>query len=354
MKSLKETYAIPNEQLLRIEALCDGYRQFFEDPANATPKIIVHTPAENAPTWEEMLADPLVMLESQLKTVARHLAVEDDYVPAVRVNFGTAQVAAAFGCGIVIPENNPPAACSHPLQRLEDIHTLEMPSLDAALFPKLRAWTEIWLEHLPEGVRFQQPDIQSPFNTAHLVRGNEILTDFFDDPDALDVLLTKVADYMIDLVPVLNRQIGNTTGWFADWGMLWKGAGRLSNCTSDLIGPDLYERHVLPQDLRVLESMGGGRMHCCGGATEVIRTFASRCRITGLDFDSGIHDPYEICRVAAPELAVLLENYGHPFPLTDRLLAGDWPEKRNIAVVTQAPGIPEARELVKKLRASVP
>lgn len=48
-----------------------------------------------------------------------------------------------------------------------------------------REWTEIYLDNLPEGMLIQHPDIQSPFDTAHLVRGDDILLDFYDDPAAV-------------------------------------------------------------------------------------------------------------------------------------------------------------------------
>lgn len=50
------------------------------------------------PTWEERLSDPLVMLKAELDTLKPHIEMEDDRVPTVRVQFGTTQVAAAFGC----------------------------------------------------------------------------------------------------------------------------------------------------------------------------------------------------------------------------------------------------------------
>lgn len=354
MTVLSDRYKLSDEQLQNVDELCNSYHLFHEDPQNATPKIIVHTPLDNMPSWEQMLADPVVMLEAQLRNVHRHLELGDDYVPAVRVNFGTAQIAAAFGSELVFPEGTTPAAGTHPVKTIEDIYKMEMPSLDAGWFPKLREWSDIWLENLPEGVRFQQPDIQSPFNSGHLVRGNDILMDFYDDPEALDHLLGMVADYMIKLIPALNEQIGNTTGWFADWGMLWKGYGRLSNCTSDLIGPEMYHEHVLSHDMRVLDSIGGGRMHCCGSSGDVIRSFAANPEITGLDFDSGIHDPWEICKLANPKMALILEYYGYAFPFIDRFLAGEWPEKRNITLITQAGSVDEAKDLIAKLRASMP
>ena len=72
-------------------------------------------------------------------------------------------------------------------------------------YGKLAEWTAIWKEHLPEGVHIQHPDIQSAFNSAHLIRGNDILTDFFDHPAELDLLLDKVTDFMLAITRTPRR-----------------------------------------------------------------------------------------------------------------------------------------------------
>lgn len=157
----------------RLEEVYSGYRLLWQDPAGCRPMIVVNTPPGNAPTWEQRLADPMVMLHDELDTLQRHLEIEDDYTASVRVQFGTAQVAAAFGCDLVFPENNLPACGSHVLARAEDVADLAMPSLSAGWYGKLAEWTELWKKHLPDGVHIQHPDIQSPFNTAHLIRGSK-------------------------------------------------------------------------------------------------------------------------------------------------------------------------------------
>ena len=181
-------------------AHCDDvvarYRLLHDDPAGCRPMIIINTPVQ-LPTWEARLADPLVMLRAELDLLRPHLEIRDDRVPTVRVQFGTAQVAAAFGCQMIVPENNLPAAGSHVLTEAAGVHGLKMPGLDAGWYGKLADWTHLWQKHLPPGVHLQLPDIQSAFNSAHLIRGNDILTDFYDAPGDVDVLLDTVTDYML-------------------------------------------------------------------------------------------------------------------------------------------------------------
>jgi len=349
--NLKNYLTVDERQRGRFERLYARYRLLYEDPANAWPMFIVNTPVAEQPTWEERLADPLVMLRAELDNLRGHLEIEDDRVPTARVQFGTAQVAAAFGCKLTIPTNSLPAAASHPLASARDVYSMEMPKLEAGWYGKLAEWTEVYRDNLPEGVHIQHPDIQSPFNNAHLVRGNDILTDFFDDPDAVCALLDLIADYTIKLVPWLKKMISDDPDWFFDWGAMWKGVARISNCSMHMISPEFYRRFVLPRDIRLMRAIGGGRVHYCGTAGEVIRAFFENPEISGLDYDSQYHDLWELSAVA-PERLTLLCPTPRDSATMHRLLAGDWPAKRNIILTTNADSVKDGRELLARLRRS--
>jgi uroporphyrinogen-III decarboxylase len=350
----KNCLELDDRQLARLDDMYDRYRLLHQNPDGCRPMIIVNTPVKGQPSWEERLADPLVMLHAELNALRPHLEIEDDRVPTVRIQFGTAQVAAAFGCSIVVPENNLPAAGSHVLARAEDVRTLPMPSLDAGWYGKLAEWTALWKEHLPEGVHIQHPDIQSAFNSAHLIRGNDILTDFFDDPESLGLLLDKVTDFMINITRHTKAMISNDADWFFDWGSLWKGFARISNCTMQMISPELYREHVLPRDVRFFEAVGGGRMHYCGITGAVIDEYLKVAPITGLDFDATRHDFFAICD-KAPDHIVLTPtgslSADHQF--IARLLKGDWPKKRNIIIAVNAASAAEGRQLIEALKKSI-
>lgn len=339
----------------RFEALYADYRMQSEDPAHCRPMIIVNTPVAGLPTWEERLADPMVMLRAELEALRPHLEIEDDRVPTVRVQFGTAQIAAAFGCEIVVPENNLPGAGSHVLARAEDVHELMIPSLDAGWYGKLAEWTEIWKENLPKGVHIQHPDIQSAFNSAHLIRGNDILTDFYDCPELVEALMRKVTDFMIAITRHTKAMISTDPDWFFDWGSMWKGCARISNCSMQMISPELYREHVLPQDTRFFEAIGGGRMHYCGITGGIIDDFFKVPSITGLDVDCGIHDFFALCE-RAPSHCVLMPTgaFRSTSPVIERLLQGDWPTKRNIIISVTAPSVEEGKRLQEKLHKSMP
>jgi hypothetical protein len=333
----------------RLSALYDRYRLLYADPDRCQPMFIINTPLESVPTWEERLADPMVMLRSELDAIVPHLEIGDDRVPTVRVQFGTAQVAAAFGCPVFVPENNLPSIGGHILRDARDVYDLPLPDTNAGWYGKLWQWQALWLQHLPEGVHIQHPDIQSAFNSAHLIRGNDILTDFYDDPPALGRLLDLVTDFMIAVTRRAKAMISNDTDWFFDWGALWKGAARISNCSMHMIRPEFYRQHVLERDIRFFDTVGGGRMHYCGSPDSVIDDFFSAPQITGLDYDCTYHDLWSLAG-RAPARVTLLQS---ATPETvQRLLAGDWPRKRNLIFTLSAGSIAEAREMLPALRAS--
>ena len=97
--------------------------------------------------------------------------------------------------------------------------------------------------------------------------------DFYDHPYELDVLLDKVTDFMIAITKHMKAAISADPAWFFDWGALWKGFARISNCSMHMISPELYRKHVLPRDIRFFDNVGGGRIHYCGSAKDVIEDF---------------------------------------------------------------------------------
>lgn len=102
--SLQGYLHIDDGQQERLADIADRYRSLHKDPQHCRPTIIINVPQPDMPSWEDMLADPLLMLKAQLDAIPRHLEIADDYLPTVQVNFGTGQVAASAGAACTGPE----------------------------------------------------------------------------------------------------------------------------------------------------------------------------------------------------------------------------------------------------------
>jgi hypothetical protein len=237
------------------------------------------------------------------------------------------------------------------LEKAEDVYTLEKPGLDSGWYGRLAEWTALWLENLPEGVHIQSPDIQSAFNSAHLIRGNDILMDFYDKSEAVKKLLDLVTDFMIDLTRHVKDMIRGGNEWFFDWGAMWKGSARISNCSMHMISPRFYHDYVLPRDVRFLDVVGGGRIHYCGTSDDVMDEFFRIPHLTGLDYDAEYHDLWSLSE-RAPKQVTLLHGAKSSDKSIQRLLEGDWPEKRNIIICVSVSSLKEGRQILKQLRES--
>jgi hypothetical protein len=349
---LNEHFNISDEQLARLEILTADYKKLYAEPDSCCPKIIVNTPVD-VPTVQEQVNDPAIMLYSELVRVQSHLDLKDDFLPMVRVGLGTAQVASAFGCEIFYQENSLPAVKNHSLTDLGMVMELGIPDKYAGQYKQLREYTEYYLENIPDYIPVQHPDIQSPFNSAHLIRGNDIFMDMYDDPDSIDKLLNIITDFMLKQLQWIKSMISDDKEWFYDWGGLWKGGARISNCSSQMIGPEMYIEHVLPRDVRFMEAIGGGRMHYCGDNTDVVETFFKNKYIHALDYEGERHDLWHLCEIAPVDFT-LFQSLVRGTEAWKRMFAGDWPDKKNIVIVIHAESLQEGEILLSDLRNACP
>jgi hypothetical protein len=62
---MKEYLKVNDELLARINDMRRRYRKLYETPEDCQPMIIINTPVE-LPCWKERLADPMLMLRSEL------------------------------------------------------------------------------------------------------------------------------------------------------------------------------------------------------------------------------------------------------------------------------------------------
>jgi hypothetical protein len=350
METLKNSLTLTDDQRRHLQSVEAKCRKFYTDPENAEPNFYVTAlPAE--PPVKDWINDPLGMLKMHLNRVKSHLEIGDDYLPTIRAEFGTALVPFAFGCEPYYTDMNLPAAGSHVLKDIQDARNLPRPGPESGLYRQVAETIRVFQEEKPDFVKIQLPDMQSPFNCSHLIRGDGIFMDFYDDPESVEVLLDKVTDYMISQIKYFNRLLKTDPEWFYDWGVLWKGQSRISNCSMQMISPDFYRNHVMARDARLFKSIGGGRMHYCGQVQAVIKDFFTIPDLHGFDGDPEFHDLWEIAPWAPKNLPISLK-YSRNTPAGERLLAGDWPAKRNLIIGFGAKTVAEGRETLKLMRES--
>ncbi len=343
----KNYLKISDEAYKKVQKNKEDYK-VYNDYEKAMPKIVINTPNRNKFTTPELISSPEIMLKNNLDTVQNHLDIGDDYIPQARIEFGTGQFAHAFGCEMYIPENSPVCNKSHILYELEDIENLELPDINAGWMAKVYEFTKFYTENKPEIVEMQLPDYQGPFNNAQLLRGTDILFDFYDSPEHVHILLDKMTDYQIQISKYYRELAGMEEGYFADWGMYWKGGARICNCSLHLLSTEFYRDFIKQYDEKFLDAMGGGRIHYCGTHDNgLIDMLANVKNNNGLDLDSQFHNIWETCGKLPKETVVTM-----PASEADitRILSGDFPNKRNIVLSMNADNIEDGKYLYQNIK----
>ena len=344
------------EELVNRTELEDKYRKLYLDPEHCEPLVQISFPVPSEYSRTEQFHSREKMLSQQLLEAEAHTRVGDDYLSALRVNFGTAQIAASFGCGIQEMGDSLPACKSHVLDDMELVSELRCPTMKDGLNERLMEYQEYFMKQKPSWIPVQHPDVQSAFNSAHLIRGNDILYDFYDYPDETRALLAKVTDFMLLWIREVKGQITQDSEWFYDMGGLWKGGARISDCSLQFLSPELYREFVRQEDERFLAGVGGGRVHYCGSHGEFLPEIWSMKSVTSMEIDSQFHDIYEVCSRAPRNVVMMFcdwSNRPENGPWLEKLLRQGCPEKRNIVIQAKASGEEEAKRLYEKIKRAV-
>jgi hypothetical protein len=238
--------------------------------------------AENAIDYRTYYEDPDEMLRLQLewKRRERELPLGDTILGeapetwTVSVDFHPVASAASFGCPVVFrPDAVPAHQCAH-LSR-EQCRDMSMPDLlESGLLPRHRAYSAHFdrrcaggLTFLGRPVRRTAPTLPSTgggtFSTALDVRGPEIMTDMYDDPDFVRGFLERIAEWQIDLHRVWHGLDG------IDYWMDKPGEGEISITDHgiDMLSAELYDEFIASLILKLAGKYGkpaGTTLHHCG------------------------------------------------------------------------------------------
>lgn len=189
-------------------------------------------------------------------------------VPSVRANMGCGIVPALLGAKQELFDDKMPWLLNHLPKGL----LAEMTPSDVTITPEF----QVALDHMEYmaaacadyGVRVYPVDIQGAFDTAHLLLGDPIFYEMYDDPDFVHHLLDlscvaiKLAfDECIRRIPEADRAVCHYNALAMPHDL---GGVKLSEDTSTLLGAEHIEEFVKPYLHRTLAECGGGYVHYCG------------------------------------------------------------------------------------------
>jgi len=244
----------------------------------------------------EIFTAPSKMLYNELVhtwnlSIACRDRLKDELPVTIRANFGTVLVASQFGARVELVEENPPwvvpftsdadfrkALKTDPLnfnhgwcRRAEDTYGYYRHVLSQ--YPELRRLVWITL-----------PDLQGPMDTTEMLRGRELFTDFYTDPDLVEEAMGTIAAAQVALARRFAGIVHDgPEGFSHQHGMQIPGRILIRSDTAIMISPQMYREQVKPHDQRVLRELGGGGIHSCGNLEHLIPEMLQLDSLTCVD-----------------------------------------------------------------------
>ncbi len=265
--------AIDHEHYQRIE---ESYCRLYDwEDLDELPHIWSDLPPWVDDVWpdyayNDTFFDREKMLLSQLRHPYLHHLARDYHPLAIRANYGTVILPSILGAEYQLTESSMPWAHHLPdratVRRLIDAGVPDVRSgLGGACLDTLAYYCETIAPYpnLARQLRVYHPDMQGPFDVAHLLWGPDIFLALYDVPQMVHELLDLVVRTFIEWLSCWRALVQEEEGLTAHWSFLIRGATMLRDDTPVMLSRAQYLEFVKPYDQRVLDAFGGG-IHFCG------------------------------------------------------------------------------------------
>ncbi len=209
------------------------------------------------------------MLAAHLEDMAACAAGTYDAVLCIRPNFGTVFVPAMLGLDFTVPPNAYPWLTSHFTKKQILAVDPNMVS-SSAMMERCREYIAYFRQILPEWIHVYMPDTQGPFDLAHLLLGDQLFLELYDDPAFVHHVLEIVTQAYIAVTKEIKQALNEPLhqcfhGHALARGIVMENGGaRISEDSATLLKPEHIDEFVLPYDKAALEEFGGGFVHYCG------------------------------------------------------------------------------------------
>ena len=222
--------------------------------------------------YGEYASDHRKLVEAQLRTAERF---DFDYVSCIS---DPAREAADCGANVQFYDNQPPAIDETRalLANKTTLAGLELPDPfgGGRMHDRIKG-VELFKEQVG-GQLLIEGWIEGPCAEAADLRGiNSLMMDFFDDPTFVHDLFEFIVEMELAFAKAQIDAGADVLG--------------MGDAAASLVGPQIYEEHVLPYERRMIEGihrMGGRvRLHICGNTSKSLEAIATlKADLVDLDF----------------------------------------------------------------------
>ncbi len=259
---------------------------------DSQPILLSATPAqtEDFPSYsaKEIHFDTEKMLLSGFKEMLSAIAGQRDAVPSLRANMGCGIIPTLFGVKQELFDDKMPWVVKH----LDKKTLSEMTPEDLNPGEEFKAaisHMQAAAELLKNGEGYVFPlDIQGAFDTAHIVYGDDIFYDLYDDPEFVHHLLrlsVAAVKYGLDeclrVIPFSDKIVTHYNSLAIP---RQQGGVKLSEDTSTLLSREQLAEFVVPYMRELLSYYGGGYIHYCGKNDHLFEAVMNEPLVRGINF----------------------------------------------------------------------
>ncbi len=255
---------------------------------------------------KEIHYDKDKMFTSQLRQMMTSVYGGAEAVPSVRANMGCGIFPTLFGIKQELFADKMPWVVEH----LPKEVLAKMGPEDLKIGDEFKAGLDhmaFMAEQLDgTGCMVYPMDLQGTFDTAHLVYGDAIFYDLYDDPQFVHHLLDLCCEAIFMGMDECLKIIPDSQSRIAHYNNLVmprsKGGIKTSEDTSTLLSREHLDEFVVPYLHRVLEHFGGGYVHYCGSNEHLFEVVMNEPCAFGINFGNPeYHEMDEVLKRCAAE-----------------------------------------------------
>lgn len=271
-------------------------RLWNDEPMEPLPQAPA-SPAEDGdeqwPTYpyNDAFVDPEKMLMNELGQVYARVRQRSIAPLNIRPNYGTVILASILGGPWQLTDNSLPWAHELPggrdaIGKLIDNGPADPTrELGGRCFATADYYRHVLAEFPPldRAIDIYHPDLQGPYDVAHLVMGPDIFVAGYDEPELVERLVDVVTASYAAFIRLWGERVGfaDADGLTTHWSFYIRGRIMLRNDTTILLRPEQYLQFVQPFDARLLSEFGG-TIHFCGKADQVFEPMLDTAGLAGV------------------------------------------------------------------------
>jgi hypothetical protein len=308
--------------------------------------------------YHEAFSDPEKMLYNELlwsfSSIYNSVRIKDHFPLHIRSNHGVGIIASLFGATCRIINDNMPWV--DPLNGLKDLKKLILkgiPENDAGLGNQVLQTYQFFQDKLKsypkcyQAIKLSQPDLQGPFDIAHLLMGTELFYLIYDHSDLIHELLQIITQTYIRfkqyITPWLNDQASGKDVYAH--GCICGGNIIIKDDTAAVtLSENLYREFSKTYNEEILSTFSGGSIHHCGLEREWHFSQFSSAWLKGINYGNPeMHDLDHIYQIwYKHKVPILWWGYNQEYAFVRQCKT-----KTGVTLACKAANISEAYEIIK-------